>query len=239
MHESNPHRGRLRPAVMAGSLALGLTLLGAGPALAAPTTTSVSLTATSSVSVGDNVAVDLGLAGTDDIYAYDIVLTFDPAVLAYVDGSATGPTGGFDSVEKGEGTITLVHSRLGTSPALSGDLAATAAFTAVGSGSATIDAATVSLVDETGDTTALSDAATAPVTVAALPTQTPTPTPEPSSSAGTGGDTGSTSAPAASTQNDGSLALTGFSIGGLLIVAIAAVAVGLVFAVRRRKAGAR
>jgi hypothetical protein len=239
MHKTATHRGHLRSAVLAGGLALGLTLIGAGPALATPAAASVSLTATSSVTVGDTVDLDLGLLGTTDIYAYDVTLTFDPAVLSYVDGSATGPTGGFDSVEKSTGSITLVHSRLGTSPALSGDLAATASFTAVGSGSASIDAATVSLVDETGETTALTDAATASVAVAALPTSTPTPDPTttPSPTGGAGSDTNPTSAPAA-TGNDGSLADTGVSVGGLLLLALAAVAVGLV-ALRRRKSVTR
>jgi hypothetical protein len=242
MHESSPHRGRLRSVILAGGLALGFTLLGAGPALAAPTAASVSLTATPSVSVGDTVALDLGLLGTTDIYAYDVTLTFDPAVLAYVDGSATGPTGGFDSVEKSDGSVTLVHSRLGTSPALSGDLAATASFTAVGSGSASIDATAVSLVDETGETTALTDAATASVDVAAIPTPDPTssPTPDPTSSPTptAGAEPAGNGSTPTSSQNSGSLATTGFSVGGILLAALAAVAVGL-FALRRKKAVAR
>jgi hypothetical protein len=242
MHTSAPHRGRIRSAVVASGIAVCFTLVGAAPAFAAPATESVSLTATPSVSVGDTVDIGLKLVGATDIFAYDVTLTFDPAVLSYVDGSATGPTGGFDSVEKGTGSITLVNSRLGTSPALSGDLASIATFTAVGSGDASIAASTVSLVDETGTTTALSDAATADVVVAAAPPPTPTPSETSTASPTTGtGDATSTPtavAAASSSNGTGSLALTGLSIGGSLLLGVAVIVIGI-FAVRRRKSVTR
>jgi hypothetical protein len=246
MHTPAPHRGRIRSAVVASGIAVCFTLVGAAPAFAAPATESVSLTATPSVSVGDTVDIGLKLVGATDIFAYDVTLTYDPAVLSYVDGSATGPTGGFDSVEKGTGSITLVNSRLGTSPAISGDLASIATFTAVGSGDASIDASSVSLVDETGATTALTDAASADVVVAAVATGTPTPsdsaTPTPTPSTGTGaGSSSATAVPVASTSSSngtGSLALTGLSIGGSLLLGVAVIVIGI-FAVRRRKSVTR
>ncbi|MCU1476455.1 MAG: hypothetical protein JWQ64_1148 [Subtercola sp.] len=242
MHTSAPHRGRIRSAVVASGIAVCFTLVGAAPAFAAPATESVSLTATPSVSVGDTVDIGLKLVGATDIFAYDVTLTFDPAVLSYVDGSATGPTGGFDSVEKSTGSITLVNSRLGTSPALSGDLASIATFTAVGSGDASIAASTVSLVDETGATTALSDAATADVVVAAAPTPTPTPsetsTPSPTTGTGDATSTPTAVAAASSSNGTGSLALTGLSIGGSLLLGVAVIVIGI-FAVRRRKSVTR
>jgi hypothetical protein len=243
MHEHAPRRWRLRTAFVAGGLALGLSFLSAGPAIAAPTTASISLTATPSVQVGDVVDVAVGLVGAADVYAYELTLEFDPAVFSYVADSATGPAGGFDTVEQSDGSVTLVHTRLGSSPSLAGDVAASVRLSTIGSGSGTasVDASTVTLIDPSGATTVLTDAATAAVAVAALPTPSPTATPDPTPSPTptSGADVPpATSTPAATGQSDGSLALTGFGVAGLLLFAIAAVAVGLVV-VRRRSAGAR
>jgi hypothetical protein len=238
LHDHTPHRRRLRTAVLSGVVALGLSLLGAGPALAAPSTASVSLTATPEVTVGETVDVGIGLLGTADIYAYEVTVSYDPALFSYVDGSATAPAGGFDTVKQADGEVTLVHSRLGTSPALSGDLAATLQLTAIGSGtgSSGLSAASVTLVDPAGETTTLTDAATAAVTIAPLATATPTPTPTPSPTAtttpGTGTDPASTGTAGSSTAG---LAATGFGIGALLLVAAAAVAAGVLLVIRRRR----
>ena len=228
---------RLRAVLAAGGIALGLSMVAASPALAAPTTT-VTMTATPEVEAGKAVDVSVALAGTVDAYSYAITVTFDPALLDYVDGSASeGPAGGFDSVEEAAGSVTILHSRLGTSPALAGDLAASLQFTSLAAGDATLTAS-VTLVDTVGATTVLADAATAPVTITAVPVETtpPTTTTPPTS----GGDTTPTptAAPAASSNGDGSLAITGFGAGALAVFAIAAIGVGFV-ALRRRSASAR
>jgi len=228
---------RLRAVLAAGGVALGLSMVVASPALAAPTAT-VTITATPEVEAGGVVDASVALAGTVDAYSYAITITFDPALLDYVDGSASeGPAGGFDNVEEGSGSVTMLHSRLGTSPALEGDLAASLQFTSLAAGDATLTTS-VTLVDTALATTVLADAATAPVTITAVPVETtpPTATTPPTS----GGDTTSTptAAPASSTNGDGSLAITGFGAGALAVFAIAALGIGFV-ALRRRSASAR
>jgi hypothetical protein len=237
MHQLLSRRPRLGTAVAAGGLALGLSLLGAASATAAPSTTSVALTATPAVEVGQPIDVGVDLKGAVDVYSYAITLDFDPELLDYVEDSATeGPAGGFDTVEEGEGTVTIVHSRLGTSPALAGDLPVTLAFSTIGSGEATITAS-VSLVDTAGATTAIADAASAAVAIAALP-EPPEPSTEPSTNPATDTPQPTATAAAAVEKDDGSLAVTGFSIGALIVFAILAIGVGFLV-VRRRAASAR
>ena len=237
MHQLVSRRPRLGTVIVAGGLALGLSLLGAGSAIAAPSATSVTLTATPAVEVGQPIDVSVGLKAAVDVYSYAITLDFDPKLLDYVDDSATaGPSGGFDSVEEGEGTVTIVHTRLGTSPALAGDLPVTLAFSTIGSGDATITAS-VSLVDTLGATTTLTDVATAPVAIAALPVE-PEPSAEPSTNPSTDTPQPTSTAAATVVKDDGSLAVTGFSIGALVVFAILAIGVGFLV-VRRRTASAR
>ncbi|MCS5720275.1 cohesin domain-containing protein [Herbiconiux sp. CPCC 205763] len=240
LHDHTPHVRRLRTAVLTGAVALGLTLLGASPALAAPTTASVALTATPSVSVGDTVDVGIGLLGAADVYAYEVTLSYDPALFSYVADSATAPAGGYDTVKESAGSVTLVHSRLGTSPSLGGDVAASLQLTALAGGTApaALTAASVTLVDPAGETTTLTDVATAAVAIAPLATETPTPTPSPTATTTPGGDTDPASTSTAGSSS-GDLAATGFGIGALLLVAAAAVAAGVLLVIRRRTAGTR
>jgi hypothetical protein len=237
MHQLVSRRPRLGTVVVAGGLALGLSLLGAGSAVAAPSTTSVTLTATPTVEVGKPIDVSVGLKGAVDVYSYAITLAFDPKLLDYVDDSATkGPTGGFDTVEEGEGTVTIVHTRLGTSPALAGDLPVTLAFSTIASGDTSITAS-VSLVDTRGSTTTLSDVATAPVAIDAIPLP-PEPSATPSSTPSTDTPQPTATGAASGAKDDGSLAVTGFSIGALVVFATLAIGVGFLV-VRRRTASTR
>ncbi|MGA1836139.1 cohesin domain-containing protein [Herbiconiux sp. 11R-BC] len=240
MHESSPRRRRLRSALVAGGLALGLSLVGAAPAFAAgPTAGTVTLYATPTVTVGDSVDVELSLAGTADVFSYEIVVGYDHAALSYVAGSASdGPAGGFTSATDSADGVHLLYTRLGTSPAIGGDIPLTLQFTSLASGAANITVPSVTVVDTTGGTDTLTDAAAFAVVIEALPTPTPTPTPtvtptaEPTATA--------TSTPAAVASGDsGSLALTGLSIGALVLFAVAALAAGILVVVRRRSASAR
>lgn len=258
-HPLKARSRRRTPILVACGLSLGLTVLAASPASAEPTVTSTTLTATPSVTVGDAVTVDLGLAGTTGVYAYEVTLTFDPELLAYTPGTETGPAGGFDTIETGDGTLTLVHSRLGTSPSLSGDLTAALGLTAVDAGDATVSAA-VTLVDSDGTSTQTSPApATVEIAAVAVeptpgPTPEPTPTTDPTAApttpaptatpevTPTPGGTGATppsggagTVPGAS--SDRPLASTGFGAATLVLVAAAVTATGVVL--RRRSAGAR
>jgi hypothetical protein len=234
------HTSRMRAAWTAGGLAIGMSLLAASPAIAAPTST-VSMTATPEVEVGQVVDVSVALGATVDAYSYAITIAFDPTLLDYVEGSASdGPAGGFDSAEEGAGSITILHSRLGTSPALAGDIAASLRFTSLVSGDATLTTS-VALVDAEGVTTVLADAATAAVSIAAVPVATtpPVATTVPTTpTAGGDSTTTPTASPASSTNGDGSLATTGFGAGALAVFAVAALGMGFVV-LRRRSASAR
>jgi hypothetical protein len=238
MHTTAQRRPRLFAAIAASGLALGLTLLVAGPAAAAPSTT-LTLSATPAAEVGGDFDVTVGLSDVVDVFGYAITLSFDPAVVGYTPDTVTGgPTGGFDSVQVGNGTVTLVHSRLGTSPVLAGTLPANLLdFVTVGPGDATITA-TVSLVGADGATSLPVSAAPVTAGVIAAPVP-PVTSPAPGTPGTSPADTGANPAVAAtSAPRDGSLALTGFDGQLLLAFAVfgaAAIVVGFVV-VRRRTA---
>ncbi|WP_066042040.1 cohesin domain-containing protein [Herbiconiux solani] len=243
MHENPTRRRRIRAAALAGGLALGLSFLGAQAAVAAPAPVPVDLDVTPAVTVGAPVDVTIGLAGTADVFAYQIELDFDPALLAYQADTETGPAGGYLSAVTGDGKVTLLQTRLGTSPALSGDLAASVKLTTLAAGDATVTAH-VTLVDGSGAGTVIPATPAAAIDIAAAPTVPPT-TPPTTSPTATPSPTPSdaptaTATPAAVASSDsGSLALTGFGVGGLIVFAVAALAVGLVVVLRRRAASAR
>ena len=234
MHTPAQRRPRLFAAIAASGLALGLTLLAAGPAAAAPTAADVTLEVTPAVEIGETVDVSTVLVGTTDVYSYAVTYAFDPALLSYeADSASTGPAGGFDSVSTGAGTVTVLHTRLGTSPALTGDLPVSLSFDTIGSGVAAISVS-VTLVDSAGATTVISDTALESVAIAALPVVTPPVVSDPSPSTSP-----AAVAPSNAPRNpDGSLALTGFD-GTLLLtfalVGTAAIAAGVIV-VRRRTA---
>jgi hypothetical protein len=248
MHHLSPRRSRLLAVVTAGGLALGLSALATIPAAAAPTAASVTLTATPDATVGDPVRVSAAVLGVTDVYSYAVTFAFDPAVLSYTGGNATaGRAGGFDAVSTSGGTVTVLHSRLGTSPPIAGDLPLALDFATIASGDATITAS-VSLVDAGGVSVALPAAASARVVIAAapvvvppvVPSASPTPPPTPAV-AGSAAPVAPAASGAVRRDADGSLAFTGLDTGvlaGVALVALAAVATGLVVA-RRRTAGPR
>jgi hypothetical protein len=253
MHHLAPRPSRLRMALTATALAVGFTIAGAGSALAAsapaPVPTAppaLSLTTSGGTEVGQPVDVALTVTDTTEVFGYAITLTYDPAIFDYADDSASaGPAGGFDTVVPGDGTVTLVHTRLGTSPELAGDLSAALSFDTIGSGTSTITAS-VSLVDSTGAATVpVLPVVSEPLVITAVPvplpvpsdTASPTASPVPSAVP----SDSSTPVPAAATEPTGILALTGVAGGALLPIAAAsllAIALGVVV-YRRRTASAR
>jgi hypothetical protein len=236
-------RSRLVSAVAAGGLALGLAVSAAAPASAAPTAGSVTFVATPAVTVGQPVPATAVIVGAVDVYSYAVTFTFDPAVITYTPGSATtGPAGGFDAVSEAAGAVTVLHSRLGTSPSIAGDLPVSVGFATIASGDTAI-AVSVSLVDTAGATTALPAAATTRVAVAALPiVAPPVPSPSPSVTPSAADPAAQAATPVTVTRNaDGSLALTGLDSGilvGLALLGLAALVIGFVL-VRRRVASTR
>lgn len=247
MPDRSPGSRLRRTALRAASVALALTLATAGAAAAAPTVGSVTLTATPAVTAGDLVEVRIAPADVADVYAYEATLAFDPALLAFEDVTAT-PDGGFDDVATTVGTVTVRHTRLGTSPALSDDVEPTVLrLRALAAGAATVRVADATFVGTDGATVALTDAAAAAVAVAAapapVPSTTPTPTPTVAGPAAqpAPADTPGTAAAAAgrgTRSGAGSLGATGAEVGALAGLAVLALVTGAVL-VRRRAVSAR
>lgn len=249
-----PPRPHTRRAALAAPLCAGALLLGTAPAVAAPDSGGLILTAPSTAAVGETVTVELQLEDAVDVYAYALTVEVDPAVLTVVPGSATGPGGGFDSTEVTGPGATVVHSRLGSSPALAGDVVAGLELDVVGPGTSTVDVA-VELVGADGSTTPGS--ASAQVVVPAPPTpdepEEPTdpgrpsePAPAPDSPAPTGTDDTGAPAPGAApaapgaappAPGGGSLPSTGVDARGLGAAAVLVAALGGAALLARRRAG--
>jgi hypothetical protein len=245
----------LRAAVVIGG-GLGLVALTAAPASAAPTAVTATITAPATATVGDTLDVAVTVPATADVYGYQVDLTADADVLAVVDGSVTGPEGGFDAVRRTGDTVTLLHTRLGTSPALSGDLTASVDLRATVPGDIDLAVTRVTLVAADGSTTVLTDPASTRVTVAAVPTPTPTataaptpgttpgtdPTSVPGTGNGAGGSGSGTDADSAGTASrtpaGGALAFTGADLAPWLATSAALLALGGGIVLARRRARA-
>jgi len=236
----HPRLHRLVTALVAAAI-VAVPFCAAPAAVAAAPTATLAISATpASVAVGDTVTATITATGVTDLYAYDLDLTFDPALLRIDASGATGPQGGFTTATAGNGTATVTHTRLGTSPGLSGAplTLAVVTFTALGSGTATVALPTARLVSSTQDVTRLTPAASAVVRIAAPSAASPTPAPSVSASA-TAAAAPATAAPAAAATPD--LAVTGLDAGLWLVagaLGVGVVAIGAVLIARRRQ-GAR
>ncbi|MET3962747.1 Asp-tRNA(Asn)/Glu-tRNA(Gln) amidotransferase A subunit family amidase [Marmoricola sp. OAE513] len=90
----------------------------AAPASVEPYTVTVD---DNDVKIGDTVEITVATTGATDLYAYDLDLGFDASKLSYVAGSATTDISGATYVdETGSGDLHVVHTKLGTSPATTG-----------------------------------------------------------------------------------------------------------------------
>jgi len=242
-------RPRIPVAVAAGILCAAV--LTAAPAHAAP---ALTVTAPVSAQVDETVPVTVTLGDLTDVYAYEVSLAVDTDTL--VPGSVgAGPDGGFDAVVPTDDGVTLVHTRLGTSPPLDGEVAVELELDAVAAGTAEI-VVSAELVAPDGTTTSLDGTTT--VTVSAAPTPEPTtepteePTVEPTAepTAEPTGEPGPTAGPtspgstggAPPRAGGGSLPATGTSAGVLAASAALLLAGGgtaLAVRARRTRAGAR
>lgn len=116
------------------------------------------------VKLGDTVEVTVAASGLANLYAHEVVLDFDPKAFVYV--SAVSGTSGTTEVEKTRGSVRVVHTKLGTSPAASGDLAvATVMFRAIGTGETTVEARSAVSVATTLETTTTPGIGSAEITV--------------------------------------------------------------------------
>lgn len=167
-------RGR-RSRVRAAALLLTPLVVAGGAALAAPAAVAAPPTATLEIETpataveGTEIEVAVSTVDADDVYAYQLVLDYDPELLKFNPTSTTTPVGGFsvDSLE--DGSLTITDTRLGTSPGLSGDTTlATVSFTVIDGGQATIGLSSASLISSSAEL-ATADAADASIALTGLP----------------------------------------------------------------------
>jgi hypothetical protein len=228
-------------AVVAAASALfgGAVALAPAALAAAPETGAITIAAPASVTAGDTFDVTISAPAATDLFAYELTIGFDPALISYDDATGSFPDGGFDSVSSGSGTVSFTHTRLGTSPGLTGSLSLiTFSFTALTDGLADIDLESATFISSTSETATLGAPVTATTTVVAAPTPEPSATPEPSGTPEPSATpTPSTSAEPASSEGSGPLATTGadaavWIIAGLIAAAV--IGLGVVLVLRRR-----
>ncbi len=243
-HPSLRHsRGRLATLLGAAAV-LGASLLAAPPAHAAPAGYgTLSLTADASVTVGDTVTFTVDADSVTDLYAYDLVIGYDPALLQLDAATAVFPEGGFDSVGVTAGTdaATLTHTRLGSSPGLIGpQRLVSMSFTSLAPGSAEISLLAGTAVGTAGESTpiAVTPALSATSLITAAPAPEPTPAPpadqeQPATGSGSAPDAAGSSAPS------GRLATTGVDPSPWIaagVMGAGLVVLGTVLISRRREA---
>lgn len=175
-------RGPRRPRILAAALAAVAALLAGGIAWATSATAGsdhavpphalagFGISVTPDASIGDTVTVSVS-ATAQDLYAYDLKLSFDPAVLSYV-SAATDVSGSTYGLPSGD-TVDVIHTKLGSSPAASGPVTlATVTFRAVGAGSTSVDVASLQQVSSSVTSTTTPDVAAETVRVTAKPVHT-------------------------------------------------------------------
>lgn len=217
-------------ALVGSSLALAPAALAAGGSIG-----TVSVTAPTTADEGDTITVSIPVDASTDLFAYDLVVTYDAALLDFDDASATFPAGGHDSVTENTGTVEFTHTRLGTSPGLAGaQTLVTFTFTVLGGGTTAIELATATFVDSLGGTIPLAAPVSSSIALTAAPAPSPSPTASPSA---TPTASASPTAVAAAASAD-PLASTGSNLTVPLIagsVALALLALGTILVIRRRK----
>ncbi|MFK0239522.1 cohesin domain-containing protein [Microbacterium sp. NPDC090281] len=222
-----------------------LALGAASPASAvtiSATYDTVSLTATpATLSVGDTVTVSAVFTGLVDAYAYELDISYDAKLLAFIDDSEQLPSGGFDSVTDRGGEIGIAATRLGTSPGLAGtQTLVTLTFTALDEGDASFAISSGRIVGSNAQTSTVDPAAAGASTIVEISSNDDA---EPGSGdngsfgADPGSGPGSPLRTGSGSAADGSLAITGTDAAPWLILgagAIAAAAAGTIIAIRRR-----
>lgn len=128
---------------------------------------STVLTAPKTVTAGQTFTVTVDQAAMDD-YGYQLSLSYDPSRLRYVAANTTDS--GYSSVSTANGSVSLVHTKLGTSPSAKGATQlASVTFTATSTGPASLSVPSLTTVGSTGTTTTSAAVLTAPVEVAPVP----------------------------------------------------------------------
>ncbi len=224
--------------LVGASLALSPAALAAGGQIG-----TVTVTAPGAAHQGDTITVSIPVDGSTDLYAYDLELRYDPALLDLDEASAAFPTGGHSSVAGGAGTVHLTDTRLGTSPGLSGaQNLVSVSFTVLGGVATSVTLARAPFVDSMGGSTSLPRPAVSDIALTASPVVEPSPSSAaPTGSVGSASPAPSVSAAAVETDSD-PLAVTGSSFVAPLIagaIAVALLALGTVLIIRRRREALR
>lgn len=133
--------------VMAVGAMVG-SLIVAAPSVASAAETSFQVTVSDpAVTIGDTVTIAVAADDADDLYAYSLALGYDPELLTYVGGSAETAISGVTHEDVAAGEVEVTHTKLGTSPATSGDVTLiTATFEAIADGTATVTAGDLTTV---------------------------------------------------------------------------------------------
>lgn len=242
-------------AILVTTLALaGGSAILAPAASAAPLATITIEADPTAATEGESVEVTVSATAVTDLYAYDLVFTIDPTLFALDPDSVTGPDGGFTAASVDGTTVTLTHTRLGTSPGLATPPGVAEPITlgsfslvALGGGSTVIELTSATLVGADGSTLDLPAGGlgaidSAEVTLAALPDPPVDPPvdPEPTASATPTPTATASALPVTGTPAGGQpLAATGadatpwlFAGAGALVL----IAAGAFLVIRRRQA---
>ncbi|MGO2658231.1 cohesin domain-containing protein [Mycetocola reblochoni] len=259
-------RHRRRRSLLIAATALTATAL--APATAASAAPAVLgtpvLTAPATAEVGDVITVELRTDAAGDLYAYELELSYDPALLAPVEDSVALPDGGHSSALVDDDATSVTHTRLGTSPGLSGEQSLVSIdFTTLAAGDAAVTLTGGETVGTELERTAVDDELSA-VTAIAEPSSTGADAGADGADAGSDGgsngtaDAGSdgadgsgssgddsaaaadaTPSPTAAPAADTPLADTGAQAGAIAAaaaLAVALLALGAVLVARRRGA---
>jgi hypothetical protein len=159
---------RTRRTVIAATL--GLLAAGASVAVATaeetPQPTYTVAVSSPELTLGESVEVTVTASDVQDLYAYDLTIEFDPAVFVYLPNSAASGTSGVTVDYPSPSSVRVVHTKLGTSPAASGEVVlATVTLRAKGTGVTTVDVSSLVSVATDKTTTTVSNVGSAEVTV--------------------------------------------------------------------------
>lgn len=230
--------GKRTLALSAGALLGALLVLSPAGGATAGTPSAigeVSVAVPASTTVGASIIATVTTSGAEDLYSYEVEVAYDPTALKLNLSSVTTPEGGFSRAEEAAASVTVVHSRLGTSPGLFGDITlASLQFETLTSGPAEVTVTALRSADSSSSPMETGQLPSTVVSVDAADTPNPEsgdgPSPQPESTQS------AVPSPSASSSN---LAVTGSDGTPGLVAgagALAAMAAGTVLVVSRRKA---
>lgn len=165
MRTSRRTRRTVIAAATLGLLAAGASMVSA-TAEEIPEPTYTVAVSSADVTLGEAVEVTVTASDVQDLYAYDLTIEFDPAAFVYLPNSAVSDTSGVTVDYPAPSSVRVVHTKLGTSPAASGEVVlATVTLLAKGTGVTMVKVSSLASVATDKTTTTVSDVGSAEVTV--------------------------------------------------------------------------